>query len=130
MNPTGSRRWVAQVKTDSTHPSGGLFTREPGEIARVMASPRVSPGGIGSAIRMVQFFINRGGKGLPATRRHRLERAKQMLQQMRRHERATARASHARAGARRARGRPVNASGRARASRHVTSRSAARSVAH
>ena len=28
-------RWVAQVKTDSTHPPAGLFTKDPATIARV-----------------------------------------------------------------------------------------------
>jgi uncharacterized protein DUF3175 len=41
---------------------------------------RVSPGGIGSAIRMVTMFINRAGKNLSATRRDELEKAKQILQ--------------------------------------------------
>jgi hypothetical protein len=48
-----------------------------------MASKRVSPKGIGSAIRMVQFFINRGGQGLSKTRRRKLERAKAILRERR-----------------------------------------------
>jgi tRNA(adenine34) deaminase len=43
----------------------------------------VSPKGLGSAIRMIQYFINRGGRRLSATRRHELERAKRMLQRRR-----------------------------------------------
>jgi len=53
-----------------------------------MARKDVSPKGIGSAIRMIQYFINRGGKGLSATRRRELERAKRILQ--RRQERSRA----------------------------------------
>jgi hypothetical protein len=45
-----------------------------------MARRDVSPGGIGSGIRMIQYFINRGGKNLSATRRAKLERAKRILQ--------------------------------------------------
>jgi tRNA(adenine34) deaminase len=45
-----------------------------------MASRRVSPKGIGSAIRMIQFLINRSGRNLSAARRRELERAKRMLQ--------------------------------------------------
>ncbi|PYR40082.1 MAG: hypothetical protein DMF93_12020 [Acidobacteria bacterium] len=52
-------------------------------IARTMARKNVSPKGLGSAIRMVQYFINRGGKGLSATRRRELERAKRILQRRR-----------------------------------------------
>ena len=38
-------------------------------IAKTMADKKVSPKGIGSAIRMIQYFINRAGKGLSPTRR-------------------------------------------------------------
>jgi hypothetical protein len=45
-----------------------------------MASKKVSPKGIGSGIRMIQYFINRGGKGLSASRKRELEKAKKILQ--------------------------------------------------
>jgi tRNA(adenine34) deaminase len=51
-----------------------------------MASKKVSPKGIGSGIRMIQYFINRGGKNLSASRRRPLERAKRILQERRRSE--------------------------------------------
>jgi hypothetical protein len=73
------KRWVSKVKTVSTFPPEGTFTKEPRQIAEILADKRVSPKGIGSAIRMVQYFINRGGKGLSATRRKKLERAKEIL---------------------------------------------------
>ena len=73
------KRWVKDVKTDSTHPPKGLFTRSPEEIARSLASKKVSPKGPGSGMRMLTYFINRAGKGLTATRRARLERAKTLL---------------------------------------------------
>lgn len=75
-----TRKWSSQVKTVSTFPPEGTFTRSASEIARIMASKRVSPKGIGSGIRMIQFFINRAGKNLPAARRRELERAKKILQ--------------------------------------------------
>jgi len=74
-----SRRWSHQVKTVSTFPPAGLYTKDALTIARTMASKKISPKGIGSAIRMVQFFINRAGKTLSAARRRELERAKQIL---------------------------------------------------
>ncbi len=46
-----------------------------------MASKKVSPKGIGSGIRMIQFFINRAGKGLSDARRRELEKAKQILRE-------------------------------------------------
>ena len=45
-----------------------------------MARKDVSPKGVGSGIRMIQYFINRAGKGLSPTRRRELERAKRILQ--------------------------------------------------
>ena len=80
------RRWSHEVRTVSTHPPPGLLTRDAATIARVMASPEVSPKGIGSGIRMLQFFINRAGKSLPARQRRELERAKRLLQARRRQE--------------------------------------------
>ena len=88
------RRWSHLVATVSTFPPEGLYTRSARTIARVMASQRVSPKGIGSAIRMVQFYINRAGKNLSAARRRELEKAKRLLQARlrRRHPCTSARA--------------------------------------
>jgi hypothetical protein len=74
------RKWVRKVTTDSTHPPPRTFTGSASEIARKMARRDVSPKGLGSGIRMIQYFINRGGKNLSATRRAELERAKRILQ--------------------------------------------------
>jgi tRNA(adenine34) deaminase len=76
-----NKRWVRDVKTVSTYPPEGLFTRDAETIARTMATKKVSPGGIGSGIRMVQFFINRAGKNLPPERRSEMEKAKRILQE-------------------------------------------------
>lgn len=73
-------KWSGKIKTDSTHPPEGLFTKDAQTVARVMATKKVSPGGIGSAIRMIQMFINRAGKSLPTKRRKELEEAKHLLQ--------------------------------------------------
>ena len=77
---SNSKRWVRDVKTVSTFPPRGLFSKDASTIARVMASKKVSPKGIGSGIRMIQFFINRAGKNLPAARKRELEKAKRILQ--------------------------------------------------
>jgi hypothetical protein len=82
------RYWSGKVKTVSTYPPGGLYKKDAETIVRVMATKKVSPKGLGSAIRMVQFFINRAGKSLPASRRDELERAKRLLQE--KHERRKA----------------------------------------
>ena len=77
----GKKRWVKNVTTDSTHPQARLFTKDAATIARGMAGKKVSPKGIGSGIRMIQYFINRGGKGLSASRKKELEKAKRILQE-------------------------------------------------
>ena len=75
------RKWSSKVKTVSTYPPEGLYTKDAETIARVMATQKVSPKGLGSAIRMVQFYINRAGKDLPASRKRELEMAKRILQE-------------------------------------------------
>ncbi len=79
MSASQRKRWVAKVKTDSTHPPQGLFTKTASAIARALASKKVSPKGPSSGMRMLTYFINRGGRGLSATRRAELEKAKAML---------------------------------------------------
>jgi Protein of unknown function (DUF3175) len=74
------RKWARTVKTESTFPPPGTFTKPAEELARIMATRKVSPGGIGSAIKMVQMFINRGGRKLSADRKKELEKAKRILQ--------------------------------------------------
>jgi tRNA(adenine34) deaminase len=78
-HPSGER-WSGQVKTVSTFPPPGTFMKDAKSVARIMASKKVSPKGIGSGIRMIQFFINRAGKNLSPTRRLELEKAKRILQ--------------------------------------------------
>jgi len=75
------KKWVQDVTTDSTAPPERIFTKDAETIARVMARKDVSPLGIGSAIKMLQFFINRAGKGLSAERKKELEKAKRILQE-------------------------------------------------
>jgi len=76
------KKWVQNVRTVSTAPPERIFTKDAKTIAKIMARPDVSPKGIGSAIRMVQYFINRAGKNLSKTRRKELEKAKKILQKM------------------------------------------------
>jgi Protein of unknown function (DUF3175) len=77
-----TKYWVKNVTTVSTFPPKGLFTKDARTIARVLATKRVSPKGIGSGLRMLLYFINRGGRGLSATRKAELQRAKRIMQRM------------------------------------------------
>ena len=67
------------VTTDSTHPRAGLFTKGAETIARELASKTVSPKGPASGMRMLNYYINRGGKGLSPARKKTLEKAKELL---------------------------------------------------
>ncbi|MGH9161862.1 MAG: DUF3175 domain-containing protein [Vicinamibacteraceae bacterium] len=75
------KRWVRTVKTDSTKPPPGTFKSSASQIAKTMARKDVSPKGPGSGVRMIQYYINRAGKNLSASRRRELERAKKLLQE-------------------------------------------------
>ena len=78
-----AKKWVRNVKTVSTYPPKDLFTKDAQTIAKTMAKKSVSPGGLGSGIRMIQYFINRAGKSLSTARKRELERAKRILQRKR-----------------------------------------------
>jgi tRNA(adenine34) deaminase len=73
------KQWSKDVKTDSTHPAVGLFTKDPQTIAESLASKEVSPQGPASGLRMLTFYINRAGRGLSASRKRTLEKAKKLL---------------------------------------------------
>jgi Protein of unknown function (DUF3175) len=76
---SSGRKWVKDVKTDSTHPREGLFKKSASTMARELASKDVSPKGPGSGMRMLTYYINRGGKGLSASRKKELAKAKELL---------------------------------------------------
>lgn len=84
---SGKKRWIGKVNTESTFPKKGIFTKDAETIARHIASKKVSPKGVGSGIRMIQYFIDRAGKGLPASRKRELEKAKKILQTRRKSNR-------------------------------------------
>jgi tRNA(adenine34) deaminase len=75
-------KWVASVTSDATHPPEGLFTKSARTIAKSLASPEVSPKGPASGMRMLNYFINRAGKGLPPERHAELEKAKGILSRL------------------------------------------------
>src|SRR5437868_15411279 len=75
------RKWSRKIKTVSTFPPEGTFTKDARSVARILASKKVSPKGIGSGIRMLTMYINRAGKKLDATQRKELEKAKDILQE-------------------------------------------------
>lgn len=76
---TAKKKWSAKVDTDSTHPDEGLFNKSASDIAKALASKKVSPKGPASGMRMLNFYINRAGKNLSKERHAELEKAKEKL---------------------------------------------------
>jgi len=75
--------WVKKVQTTSNAMDleSGVFTRSPKEIAKslkrsVFASDRTKGTKFQSAMSMLNYYINRAGKKLPAQDKKRLEQAK------------------------------------------------------
>jgi hypothetical protein len=83
----GSRRWSARVtrESDALDLHGGVFkSNDPKRIAASLKhsaerSKRRKSSPYRSAISMLNFYINRAGKNLPAGKKRTLERAKDEL---------------------------------------------------
>ena len=52
------------------------------EIIRVSRDKRYAPKGLGSAIRWLTYYLNRGGKSLDPVQRRRIEKARDELQKI------------------------------------------------
>jgi hypothetical protein len=63
----------------ATFPPPGTFTKKARDIYLIMRDPKISPNGLGSAIQMTVFFINRAGKRLPEANKKELSKAVEML---------------------------------------------------
>jgi hypothetical protein len=86
-SPRGKRRWSQRVTetSDALDLKSGMFAKDdPAAIARSLkhsaeASKRRKASPFQSAMSMLNFYINRGGKQLPARQRSHLEAAKDEL---------------------------------------------------
>jgi hypothetical protein len=83
------RRWSARVtrESDALDLEEKVFTRQPREIARSLKrsaerSRRRKSSPYRSAMSMLTFYINRGGKNLGAAQRRKLESAKTELRHL------------------------------------------------
>lgn len=83
------RGWIQDVQRTSNAMDipNGLFSKSPHEIAlglkrAVLSSDRTKGTKFQSAMSMLNWFINRGGRGLSETRRRRLERTKKELRRV------------------------------------------------
>jgi hypothetical protein len=84
------KKWSARVTRDShalTLDEGVFSQRSPGAIARSLKrsaerSRARKSAPYRSAMSMLTFYINRGGKDLPASQKRKLQRAKTELRQL------------------------------------------------
>jgi hypothetical protein len=86
----GGKRWSARVtrESDALTLEKGVFAKStPRKIAVSLKrsadrSRRRKSNSYRSAMSMLTFFINRGGKNLPKSRKQKLEKAKDALRQL------------------------------------------------
>lgn len=90
---TSRRKWSARVtqRSDALDLEDKVFTRQPREIARSLKrsaerSRRRKSSPYRSAMSMLTFYINRGGRTLSAAKRRKLEVAKDELRDLFRRE--------------------------------------------
>jgi hypothetical protein len=84
LSTKAPRKWSGRVmrQSDALDLKGGVFTwHDPRKIAASLKrsaeqSKRRKAEPFRSALSMLTFYINRGGKNLPESRKHILERAK------------------------------------------------------
>ena len=84
------RKWSQDVTENSDAmdlKSGVMAEHDPADIARSLkhsaeVSKRRKASPFRSAMSMLNFYINRAGKQLPAAQRHRLEQAKDELREL------------------------------------------------
>jgi hypothetical protein len=99
-----TRRWSQRVTRESNAldlEKGVFALREPRRIAQSLQrsaerSRRRKTDAFRSAMSMLNFYINRAGRGLPAERRRRLDRAKDELRALYGRPAARARAAKSR----------------------------------
>jgi hypothetical protein len=89
MTKSKQDSWVLRVQSTSNAMDipAGLFRRSPREIAlglkkAVLTSDRTKGTKFQSAMSMLNWFINRGGKGISESKRARLEQAKVELRKV------------------------------------------------
>jgi hypothetical protein len=85
----GRSKWSARVTqgSDALTLEDKVFTREPAAIARSLKrsaerSRRRKAGPFQSAMSMLNFYLNRAGRSLPAAKRRKAEKAKDELRKL------------------------------------------------
>ncbi len=70
----------SKLKTASTFYPKGTMTKSAKKIYKVSMNPKYAPGGPGSAIKWLTYYMNRAGKKLKPRQRKNIKKARRMLQ--------------------------------------------------
>ena len=73
-------KFPSKLPTASTFYPVGTMSKSAKTIYKVSKNKKYAPKGLGSAIKWLQYYLNRGGKGIPTKQRKRIEKAKKWLQ--------------------------------------------------
>lgn len=77
--PSHKQEKSTSAKVESMGSPVPLFTQDAQTIADSLASKSIYPQGPESGMRILTFYINRAGRGMSASRRRNLEKAKKLL---------------------------------------------------
>ncbi len=69
-----------KLKTSAVKFPRGIMSKSTMEIYRAATNKKYAPKGLGSAIKFIQYYLNRGGDNIPISQRNKIEKAKKMLQ--------------------------------------------------
>jgi hypothetical protein len=77
--PSKKGGWVNTVTTDTVAVPLGTMTKEPEEMADILLAHNQYPGVHGSINRYIQFYLNRGGKGISKERYEKCRQAMEII---------------------------------------------------
>jgi len=80
MSSNSDFNFPTKLRTAAVKFPRGVMSKSTIEIYRAATNKKYAPKGLGSAIKFIQYYLNRGGSGISDSQRNRIEKAKEMLQ--------------------------------------------------
>ena len=80
MSSNSDFNFPTKLRTAAVKFPRGVMSKSTIEIYREATNKKYAPKGLGSAIKFIQYYLNRGGSGISNSQRNRIEKAKEMLQ--------------------------------------------------
>ena len=77
---SNNRDFPTKLRTAAVKFPKGVMNKSTIEIYRTATNKKYAPKGLGSAIKFIQYYLNRGGRGISNSQRNRIEKVKEMLQ--------------------------------------------------